>query len=85
MRFFAFSFLISVSDFLMRLYAFWPLIRCLCEILCVLLYNLRMRYPDEISCFFWPLRALSMRFHACLAVMRFLDEISGFLACEYSF
>jgi hypothetical protein len=26
-----------------------------------------------------------MRLHACLAVMRFLDEISCFLAAEFSF
>ncbi len=28
------------------------------------LHNFRPRYPDEISCFFGPLRALRMRFHA---------------------
>jgi hypothetical protein len=52
-------------------YAFFPL-------------NFLTRYPDEISYFFGPLRALRMRFHACLALMRFLDEISCFLASEFS-
>ena len=43
-------------------------------------------YPDEMSCFFGPLRALRMRYHnACLSVTRYLDEIACFLAAEYSF
>ncbi len=40
---------------------------------------------DEISYFFGPLGALRMRFHACLALMRFLDEMSCFSAAEFSF
>jgi hypothetical protein len=53
--------------------------RCSCEIWYFLLHNYRTRYPDEMSCFLGPLRALRMRFHnACLAVMRFLDEITCF-------
>jgi hypothetical protein len=36
--------------------------------------------PDEMSCFVGPIRSLHMRFHACLAVMRLLDEITCFLA-----
>jgi hypothetical protein len=47
--------------------------------------TLRIRYLDEISIFLGPLRALRMRFHACLAVMRYLDEISCFLAAKFSF
>ncbi len=30
----------------------------------ILLHNFRTRYPDEISCFFGPLRALRLRFQA---------------------
>jgi hypothetical protein len=51
--------------------------RCACEILCFLLHNIRARYPDEISFFLGPLRALRMRF--CLAVVRCLEEITWFL------
>ncbi len=46
--------------------------------------NKSIRILDEISCFFGPLRALRMSFHAFLAVMRCLDEISCFLAVEFS-
>jgi hypothetical protein len=35
----------------MRRHSFWPLKFC------------PMRYPDEMSCFFGPLRALRMRYH----------------------
>jgi hypothetical protein len=51
----------------------------------LLLHNFRTRYPDEMSCYFGPLQALRMRFHACLAIMRCLDEISCFLAAEFLF
>jgi hypothetical protein len=44
-----------------------------------------MRYPDEMSCFLGSLRALRMRFHACLTVVRCLDEMTCFLAAECSF
>ncbi len=47
-----------------------------------LLHSFRTRYPAEISCFWGPLRALRMFF---LALVRFLDEISCFLAAEFSF
>ena len=87
-----------LHNLLMRFHAFWAATRfpyeiscflalmiCPCEILYFLLHNFRTRYPDEILRLFGPLRALRMRFHACLAVMRYLDEISCFLAAECSF
>ena len=43
------------------------IMRCLCEIVCFLVHNFRMRYS---SCFFGSLRALRTRLHACLAVLR---------------
>jgi hypothetical protein len=39
----------------------------------------------EISCIFGPLRALRMRFHACLALMRFLDGFMLFLLPNFRF
>ena len=59
--------------------------RCSCEILCFLRHTFRMRYPDEISCCFGPLRALRMRLRACSTVKNILDEISCFLAAQFSF
>jgi hypothetical protein len=49
------------------------------------LYSFRTRSPDEMSCLLGPLRALRMRLHACLAVMRFLEEITCFLPAAFSF
>jgi hypothetical protein len=40
-------------------------------------------FAAQFSCFWGPLRALRMRFHACLALMRILDEISCFLGAEF--
>ncbi len=43
-------------------------------------------YPDEISCFSGAVTSFAYEiFLACLALMRFLDEISCLLAAEYSF
>ena len=52
-----------------RFHALLAVMRCLCEILCILLHNYRTRFPDEISCFWGPLQPLRMRFHAILAVV----------------
>ncbi len=67
---------ISCFFAVMRFHALLTVMRCLCEILCILL---RTRYPDEISCFLGPLQPLRMRFNAILAIVRCLDEISCFL------
>jgi hypothetical protein len=58
---------------------------CHCEILCFLLNNFRMRYPYESPLFCGSVSALRMRLHACLAVMRCLDDISCFSAADFSF
>jgi hypothetical protein len=57
---------------------FLAIMRCPWDILCVLLHIFRVRYPDEISCFFGSLRALRMRVHTCLAVMRLLENFMLF-------
>jgi hypothetical protein len=44
-----------------------------------------MLFAAQVSCFFGQLRALRMRFHACWAVMRCLDDMSCFLAAAFSF
>ncbi len=64
---------------------FLAVMRCPCEILRFMLHSFRTKYRDEISCFFGPLRALCMRFHACLVVVRCHDEILCFLAAEFLF
>jgi hypothetical protein len=51
----------------------------------LLLHNFRTRYPDEMAYFVGLLRALRMRFHACLAVVRCLAEMTCFLAADLSF
>ena len=52
----------------------------------VMLFGRRASCFYEISCFCVATRfPLSMRFHAFLAVMKRLDEISCFLAAEFSF
>jgi hypothetical protein len=55
------------------------------EIVCFSLHIFCTRYPDKISCFGGPLRALRVRFHALLAVIRLDNVISCFLAAEFSF
>jgi hypothetical protein len=47
-----------------------------------LLHDYRTRYPNEMWCFTGSLRALHMKCHACLAVMRCLDEMSCFFASD---
>ncbi len=64
---------------------FLAVVICPCGILCFLLHNFRSRYPDEMSCFFEPLRALRKRLHALLALMRFPYDVPCFLTAEYSF
>jgi hypothetical protein len=72
------------------------LLRFPCEIVCCLLHNFLKRFHSFLP--FWDVllkfvafccilfwRDFLMRFHAFLAVMRFLDEISCFLAAEFSF
>jgi hypothetical protein len=81
---------VLLHTFLMRfpyeMSCFLAIMRCPCEIFLHLLLDFRTRYPEEMSCFFGPSRALRMRFHsACLAVVRFLDEIACFLAAEFPF
>jgi hypothetical protein len=65
----------------MRGHDFLTVMRCPFEIVCFLLHNFRTRYPDEISRY-----KLCIRFHnTCLFVMRYLDEMTCFLAAEFSF
>ncbi len=61
---------------------FLVVMRCPCKTLRFLQHDFRTRYPDETSCFLGPLGDLRMRFHAFLAFMRFLDEITSFLAVD---
>ena len=79
---------ILLHTFLMRypdeMSCFWAVRRCPREIAWFLLHDFRARYPDDMACLFGPLRALRMRCHACSAVMRCLDEMSCFLAAEFS-
>ncbi len=80
---------VLLHTFLMRypdeMSCFLAVMSCPCEIVCFLLHIFRTRYPDEMACFFGPLRALRMRFHiACLSVTICLDEITFFLAFEFS-
>ena len=75
---------VLLHTFLMRFRAFWPLWD-VCRCVSFLRHRFRTRYPDEISCLFGPLRVLRNRLHACLVVMRCLDEMSSFLAAEFSF
>ena len=62
---------------------FLAVMRCPCEILCFLLHNFRTRYPKEISCFLGRYELCVS--HVFLALRRFLNEISLFLAAEFSF
>ncbi len=56
-----------------KILCFLAFMECPCEILCFM------------SCCVGPLRALRMRFHACLTGVRSLDEIACFLAAEFCF
>ena len=57
---------ISEWVFMLLISCFLAVMRFPCAIRCFLLHNFRMRYRDENSCLFGPLRALRMRLHACL-------------------
>ncbi len=73
----------AVTSFPNKISCFLAVMRCLLRHL-FFVHNFRTRYPDEMPTFLRPLRALRMRLHACLALMRFLDEILCFLAAEFS-
>ncbi len=58
---------VLLHTFLMRFGAFWPFGDVLVSLYAFLLHNFGTRYPDEVSCFWGPLRTLRMRSHAFLA------------------